>query len=524
MTEEPDSARANCGFRDTAAQFVAIAAARPDAPALVQQGRLWSYRDVAHHAARIGQTLGQVGAQPGQIVAVLAHRSVTQVAAWLAVLARRAVLCPLDPATSLARQKVMLERANVAFVLTLGSVAAPPGERAVCLADVDADGPARRELPVGPLPEGCDPGYLVFTSGSTGPPKAIIGRSRSLAHFLSWEAWQFSVGPGDRVAHLVSPEFDVALREVLLPLTSGAVLCLPPPGPLSPARALIWLAQERVTVAHMVPTVARAWLRSTPDGVRLPDLGLALFNGEPLPEDLVRRWRQQLDYRGQIINLYGPTETTMIRCWHLVRNPAEKGIQPLGRPIADSQVWVERRGDQSVGVGDVGEIVIRTAFGTNGYLGATAQESARFTTAADGSDDMIYRTGDLGHFDQNDVLHFDGRVDDQVKVYGVRFHLRAVEAAIEAQPGIDQAAVIAKAGVDGAPPRLTAYLVLEPGQPGVPTDLRSGLRQFLPSAAIPARFITVTALPSTAVSGKLNRRALASLPVNEHCTPDHQGQ
>lgn len=268
MTAEPDSTEANQGFRDTAARFITIAAALPDAPAVVQQGRLWSYRDVVHQAATIGHELAAAGAQPGQIVAVLAHRSMMQVAAWLAVLARRAVLFPLDPATSPTRQKAMLDRANVACILALGSVETPRGERVVRLADADACA-ARLELQPGPPPEGRDPGYLVFTSGSTGPPKAIVGRARSLAHFLNWQARQFTVGPGDRVAHLASPEFDVALREVFLPLTSGAVLCLPPPGPLPPARALVWLAQQRVTVAHMVPTVARVWLRSAPAGVRL---------------------------------------------------------------------------------------------------------------------------------------------------------------------------------------------------------------------------------------------------------------
>lgn len=170
MTVEPDSAKANRGFRDTAAQFIAIAAARPDAPAVLQQGRLWSYRDVAHHAATIGQALAEAGTQPGRIVAVLAHRTTMQVAAWPAVLARRAVLFPLDSATSPARQKVMLERADVACVLTLGSVAAPRGRRAVRLADADASA-ATLELGVGPPPEDRDPGYLVFTSGSTGPPR-----------------------------------------------------------------------------------------------------------------------------------------------------------------------------------------------------------------------------------------------------------------------------------------------------------------------------------------------------------------
>lgn len=519
MTAEPRPGRGSAGV---AARFAAVVAAQPHAPAVSDHERVWSYRQVADHAAGIAHVFDEVGVCPGEVVAVIADRSVTRVAAWLAILARRAVVLPLDPATPMARQQPMLARTDAAWVLAVGSVTVPAGARVIPVPEADRVAPETTLRVASPCES--EPGYVVFTSGSTGTPKAILGRSDSLAHFLDWQRRQFSVGPGDRVAHLASPEFDAALREVLLPLTSGAVLCLPPRGPLAPERVLAWLAERRVTVVHTVPTVARAWLSATSADLRLPDLRVVLFSGEPLPEGLVRRWRERLAYAGEIINLYGPTETTMIRCWHRVSDPAEPGIQPLGRPIADSQVWVRHLGGDTAKPGEVGEILIRTAFGTHGYLGATPEDTARFTTSPDRPGEVVYRTGDRGHVDSDGVLHYDGRADDQVKIHGVRLHLRAIEAAVEDQSGIQQAAVIAEPGVDDAPCRLIAYLVLDSGQSTIPAGLRGRLRQLLPLAAIPAVFIPVAALPRTAASGKLDHRRLTAAPVTGHPTTDHKGQ
>ncbi|MET0236433.1 MAG: amino acid adenylation domain-containing protein [Kibdelosporangium sp.] len=510
MSSGSDGALERRAWPGVPTQIAAWADKCPDATAIAQESRQWTYRQLVDATAVIAEKLSAAGVAGGQRVAVLGPRGFALVAVWTAVFAIKAVLVPADPALPAARQRDILDRAD--HVLAVGDTAVPTATRipVIRIADTDIElGIGPGELPAQHVPLSDEPAYLFLTSGTTGRPKGIIGRHRGLAHFLHWQRTTFRVGPGDRVAHIASVEFDLSLREVFLPLTSGATLCLPPAGPMAPASVLPWLSSERVTVTHAVPTVARAWLRAAPSGLRVPDLRLLLFSGEALKSALIQRWRDQLQYGGTVINLYGPTETTLTRCWYEVPEPATPGIQPLGRPIADSLVWIEPADGQPARTGESGEIVIRTPYGSGGYLDATAEERARFVVAADHPGDTIFHTGDLGHLDHDGVLHFDGRADDQVKLYGIRVHLRAVEAVLEQQSGIDHAAVVASPDPHGGPPRLTAHLVLEAGSQTIPADLRMRLYERLPVAAVPARFVVTNTLPTTAASGKTDYRRLA---------------
>ncbi|WP_332757121.1 AMP-binding protein [Streptomyces sp. MT206] len=492
-----------------AAQVLAWCARTPDAVAVEQGARRWTYRELEHAVAGVAGDLRDAGVGPGQVVAVTAHRGLPLAAAWVAVLANRCILLPLDPALSPAARTGMLARSGAGWDLRAGDVDARAHPGVPVLSVSGGPCPSRPALGPVPPPGPTEAGYVFFTSGSTGEPKAILGRHRSLAAFLPWLAATLRVTPDDRVPHLAGVGFDVSLREVLLPLTSGARLCLPPPGPLPPGDVLAWLADAGSTLVHTVPTVARAWLHFAPEGMRLPRLRAVLFSGEPLTDTLIRRWRAHLDYRGVIVNQYGPTETTLIRCWHAVDHPVP-GIQPLGCPIPGSEAWVEDPPGVRAPAGTVGEIVIRTSYGTSGYLGEEALTAARFTFGPDG--EVTYRTGDLGSVDEHGLLHFHGRSDDQIKIHGVRFHLHGVEAALEAQPGIDQAAVTAESGVDGSPPRLTAHLMLAAGYDRIPAGLRAALLDQLPAAAVPSRLMVVDALPRTLASGKLDRSRLTTAP------------
>ncbi|MFJ4741168.1 amino acid adenylation domain-containing protein [Streptomyces sp. NPDC088775] len=492
-----------------AAQVLGWCSRTSDAIAVSQGEDRWTYRELGQAVRGVAAELQAAGVRPGQVVAVTAPRGLALAAAWVAVLLHRGVLLPLDPALPSAARAGMLTRAGASVDLLAGNVDTAVHPDVPVLR---VGGQPRESSPrvVGPVadPGPVEAGYVFFTSGSTGVPKAILGRHRSLAAFLTWLRSTLGVTPADRIAHLSGPGFDVSLREVFLPLTSGARLCLPPPGPVPPGAVLPWLTESGVTLVHTVPTVARAWLRFAPTGVELPRLRTVLFSGEPLTDTLITRWRTQLGYQGAIVNQYGPTETTLIRCWHPVTTPVP-GIQPLGLPIPGSQAWVEDPPGHRAPTGAVGEIVLRTRYGTSGYLGDAALTAARFTFGPDG--EVTYRTGDLGRLDEGGLLHFHGRLDDQIKIHGVRFHLHGVEAALEAQPGIDQAAVTAEQGPDG-PPRLTAHLVLATGHDQVPAGLRAALLDHLPAAAVPSRLIAVDALPHTLASGKLDRPRLTTAP------------
>ena len=150
-------------------------------------------------------------------------------------------------------------------------------------------------------------------------PKGILGSHKSLSHFLAWQRETFAIGPDDRVAQLTALSFDVLLRDVFLPLTSGASLHLPDEAEgLAPGYILPWLARERISVLHTVPALAQSWLADVPHDLSLSDLRWVFFSGEPLQDALIERWRRAFSHTGAIVNLYGPTETTMAKCFHRV--------------------------------------------------------------------------------------------------------------------------------------------------------------------------------------------------------------
>ena len=179
-----------------------------------------------------------------------------------------------------------------------------------------------------------DPAYIFFTSGTTGVPKGILGRQRGLSHFLDWQRERFGVGPDDCSAQLTGFSFDVVLRDVFLPLTSGAALCLPDdPDDLSGDRVLPWLEREHISLLHTVPALAQSWLVRRPDGVTLRSLRQVFFAGEPLSGALIAQWRSAFPASGQIANFYGPTETTLAKCCFEVPDGNVEGVQPIGWPL-----------------------------------------------------------------------------------------------------------------------------------------------------------------------------------------------
>lgn len=492
--------------------FAAVAAARPDDVAIRQSGRSWSYAEVERSSGGIARTLVRMGVVPGDVVAVTGPRSFGTVCSVLGVFRSGGTLLTIDPKLPLDRQRVMLQQAKARFLVRIGerSVLDDSGLPIVAVDPAGGMSAASQTSDDIALPQlvPSAPAYIFFTSGSTGVPKGVVGCHQGLAHFLDWQRKTFDIGPGDRAAQITTLSFDMVLRDMFLALTSGATLSIPEEAEvLDPTAILGWMASERISVLHLVPSLLRAWINNAPPGLTLPALRRVFLAGEPLTDALIRSFRAAWGHDALVTNFYGPTETTLIKCFHPVIEP-EPGVQPVGRPQPQTQVLILNRARQLCGVHEIGEIAIRTPFRTLGYLDAPEATAKAFVQNpfSDAPGDLVYLTGDSGCYRDDGLLVMLGRMDNQVKIRGVRVEPGEVEAAIAHCPGIKEAAVVAHEGPQGK--YLAAYLVIGQPAPAAPAAVvRDFLRARLPENMVPSAFVVLEALPLLP-NGKVNKKAL----------------
>ncbi len=493
-------------FADTAQRVAARTA-------IEQAGRQWHYQALAETAASYAAQLRASAIRPGEVIAIHGPRSFGLIAAMLAVMQTGGVMLLLDKNLSLARRQAMLDEAQPQQLLCVtmpggnrdDDICADPRWRQVTHIDAWAVQQAEVVAPTVDPQAAC---YLFFTSGTTGRPKGIIGQQQALAHFLQWQRDTFAIGTEDRCAQLTALSFDVVLRDILTPLISGATLCLPPSEEdLSAATLFPWFRQQRITSFHTVPTIAKSWLLAAEQVTALPDLQRLFFAGELLPSDLVRQWRSQVSAQAEVVNLYGPTETTLAKCCYRVPVAARlPQALPVGQAISASQVLVLNAQLQQCGIGEPGEIVIRTRFPSLGYLQGGRQAPAFIVNAFSGqADDLLYFTGDIGQVRHDGVVCLIGRRDDQVKIRGMRVEPGEISAVLLSHPAVQAAAVTVFSDAQNEK-RIAAYYVS--AYPAAePEELRQHLQARLPGYMQPAAWIAIERLPMTP-NGKLDRRQL----------------
>ncbi len=480
--------------------FRRIAKENADAVALTHRSESWTYQQLSDHAESLAVRIAEATVA-GQVVAVTGEKSINLIASMLAVqLASRVLMC-IDPNLPDARQALMLDQANAAMLI-----------RSEQFNEFELRALTDHKATQLHKPEAA---YVFFTSGSTGQPKAILGSGEGLSHFLEWQRSTFAIGPGDRIAQLTALSFDVVLRDVFLPLTSGATLCLPDSSDavLSPA-ILSWLKAAGITACHSVPSLVRSWLASPADGSQ-PNTSLRYFfsAGEPLSSELCRKITRRF-ISTTVVNLYGPTETTLAKFSKQINNDPMPGIQPVGNPLPNTQVII-LDGDRQCGVGELGEIVIRTPFRSLGYLNKEAVSNNSFFVNPWNNDsaDWLYRSGDRGRIAPNGELEILGRMDDQIKIRGVRIEPAEITAAISTCSGVNQCYVTSFVDDDGEK-QLVAYLAVDDISDAAFADLRSrivsDLSTRLSSAMIPTAFCPLLSLPLLP-NGKIDRRGLPSV-------------
>ncbi|HEY4591064.1 MAG TPA: AMP-binding protein, partial [Thermoanaerobaculia bacterium] len=348
------------------------------------------------------------------------------------------------------------------------------------------------------------PAWIAFTSGSTGEPKGIVGSHRPLSHFLGWHERTFGLGEGDRFSLLSGLAHDPLLRDLFTPLWTGGELRVPAPERMGePGWLAGWMAAEGVTVAHLTPAMARLLATGETAGP-LAALRLVCSAGEALAGGDVERLRR-LAPRAVLANFYGATETPQAMGWKIVEPGPAPARVPLGRGIDGVDLLVLGPEGEPAGVGELGEICVRTPYLALGYLDDPAGTAERFTPAPIG---RLYRTGDLGRYLSGGEVAWAGRADRQVKVRGFRVEPAEIEAALMRAGAREAAVVVRSDRSDGsvgssADHRLVAYVT----GGATAAELRQALRAQLPDYMMPALFVELPALPLTP-NGKLDWRAL----------------
>jgi amino acid adenylation domain-containing protein len=509
----------------------------PERPAVVDASETLTYGDLERQSNQLAQYLMARGIGPEDRVAIYAQRSAGLAWAMLGVLKAGAAFVCLDPAYPPARTVACLDlvRPKAWIDLASGPVPASITDALSTIPGlVTTAWPARsshdartwRSCSTDAPVQDVGPdilAYVAFTSGSTGLPKGVAGTHAPLAHFFEWHARTSPLTADDRFSVLSGLAHDPLLRDILAALWVGAQVCIPDAANLgSPGYLARWMNQHAITVAHLTPAMA-ALLTTEVDTlppVELPALRHVFFGADVLRAETVRAVRR-LAPSATYVNFYGATETPQAIAWYPVGD-GEAGAIPLGRGVSDVQLLVLNTAGRLCGIGELGEIHVRTPYLARGYVNDPVLTAERFLTNPFTGlpDDRIYRTGDLGRYRPDGTVDFCGRRDSQVKIRGFRVELGDVEAALRAQPGINEAAVVARAD-DAHELRLVGYVVpSETALQAEPltTRLRDGLRQRLPAHMVPDQYVALERLPLTA-NGKVDRQALPAPTLERTRTP-----
>ncbi|WP_019870466.1 non-ribosomal peptide synthetase [Salinispora oceanensis] len=503
--------------------FLAQARRTPDAVAVAGADGDLTYAELAARVTALTSYLLSRGVTTERPVGVSLHPGADLVTTLLAVLAAGGVYVPLPPEHPAERLAMMVADAGVELIVTNSALRDQLPTAQLIALDSDQALIASAPTAVPPVIHPGNAAYVMYTSGSTGRPKGVTITHGGIRNRVLWSVHRYGMTPGDRVLQKTTIGFDASVWEFLSPLVSGGAVVTPPAGVhRDPAAMVEAVATHGVTVLQLVPSVLRL-LVEVPHLADCSALRLLCSAGEPLPIALCERLLDTLDV--EIMNTYGPTECAIDSTAAWFRRGEQGETVPIGTPLQNMRAYVVDASDELVPLGVPGELCVSGVGLARGYVGRGDLTAERFrpNPYARVPGERWYRTGDLVRWRDDGVLEFIGRVDEQVKIRGVRVEPAEVEAAVRTHPDVGEAVVTARRGELGDL-ELVAYTVPANGTPVSLETLAAHLAEVLPAPMIPSNHVGLDVLPLTS-NGKVDRAALPepgtlpASPTDEHVSP-----
>ncbi|WP_339305760.1 amino acid adenylation domain-containing protein [Paenibacillus sp. FSL L8-0435] len=468
----------------------------PEATAVVFEGQRLSYAELNERANQLAHTLRSVGVLPNQLVGLMVRRSLETVIGILAVLKAGGAYVPIDPEYPEERIRYILENSNAQLLLTQrellqqvpfqGTVLALDDEQAY------SDDCSNLEAVSGPN----DLAYVIYTSGTTGKPKGVMLEHRGLVSLKLMFADRLGITEHDRIVQFASLSFDASCWEVFKALYFGAALYIPTAETILDTRLFESYMNEHAITAAILPPTYSAHLN--PD--RLPSLTKLVTGGSAVSAEFVQQWKAKVHY----FNAYGPTEASIVTTlWDADEQQPERRVIPIGRPLANHQIFILDAHLQLVPPGVDGELCVAGVGLARGYLNQPELTAEKFVEHPFAPGERLYRTGDLARWLPDGNMEYLGRIDHQVKIRGFRIEVGEIEEQLLKIDSVQETIVIAREGKSGQ--ELCAYLVAS--LPLTLGELRSALAQKLPNYMIPAYFVQLPRMPLTP-NDKIDRKAL----------------
>jgi amino acid adenylation domain-containing protein len=511
--------------------FEEQASIHSDRIAIHQDRKVITYFDLNRNAKYLTGVLMGLGLLKETVVGVLLPSGIDLITAMLANFKAGTIYMPLDLAFGRRRLQEIFRQCVCKVIITsselkeqLMTVLAELGVEVDTIVIVDGkytvilkynegrfvqtEIPVDREVRV---PDPDDSNYIFCTSGTTGACKATVGSHRGLYNFIDWENREFNIDHNFRVSQLTSATFDASLRDVFTALSTGGTVYIPPEAVRLNIPALIeWLEENRITLIHCVPSLFKLLTkelasRGKTDRPVLRDLRYIIMAGEPLFCRDAKGWYDTVGHHVELVNMYGTTETTLAKTFHRIGELPENPFQVLhvGKPIDGAEILI-MNGGKPCRPGEIGEVYIRTPFISKGYYNQQPLTDTVFVqNPLSDQKDIIHRTGDMGKYLRDRSVEISGRMDDQVKINGIRIELKEIELAVLSIDRITEAIVIPFKDKESQYELICYYI----GENINEEDLRKYLERELPGYLVPSFFVKFDSFPLT-INGKIDKKAL----------------